>query len=267
MRLTTKLVIGIILLVFIASISAIVGLSFTDLPTRSHRMNEVRTNAVKYMDLKVDTYKTVKIDIEPSSADVYRRQKGDILSELYIENTRAGKSINTISVNQKMRNYLRVNVQNDTLYLKIDLVKLLKDNNSEILNEIVALKIYNDNADVDNRIPGLNMKITGMKGNDIKLSSEGTILVKESTFDKLECLKGNIFLERVSLNYLNLDLDNVHDWKVNDCKINEENLSGSRSHYIVTPKSETKVLNWHPKNKEANLNVKISGGNARLEFK
>ncbi|MBP1616856.1 MAG: hypothetical protein H6Q14_683 [Bacteroidetes bacterium] len=88
----------------------------------------------------------------------------------------------------------------------------------------------------------------------IRVNSEGDVNVESCTVDKLESASGNLNLKNNRLKQLNLDLDKIYN-------------PGSNTHYIKTPRSETKARNWHPKNKDAKLNIELSADSARLVFK
>jgi hypothetical protein len=127
--------------------------------------------------------------------------------------------------------------------------------------------IYSDNVDFINSIPTMKTEINGLDAQYIRVNSEGSVKVESCTVDKLESAKGDLNLKNNKLKQLNLDLDEIYNWKVENCQIDEENLSGGKKHYIRTPRSETKALNWHPKNKDAKLSIELSADSARLEFK
>jgi hypothetical protein len=43
-----------------------------------------------------------------------------------------------------------------------------------------------------------------------------------------------------------------------------EHLTGSGTHRVDLPKSEAKIMNWHPKNKDAQLTVTLKGDTASV---
>ncbi len=169
----------------------------------------------------------------------------------------------------ELKKCTRIKVDKDTLFIVIDSEKIKSSYAGKGKSGIdgVNYLIYADNVDFINLVPSMKTEINGLHAQLIRVNSEGDVKVESCIADRLESASGNLNLKNNRLKQLNLDLDKVYDWKVENCQIEEENLSGSNTHYIKTPRSETKALNWHPKNKDARLNIELSADSARLVFK
>lgn len=263
MRLTTKIVLGGILAIFIGAIIFIVALSFTDRKSFEDSSWELDQKNIESID--VGPYQTVKFAMANQEETISVMPEGTISFRHPASEDRKGK----LFMPNELKKYTTVKVVKDTLFVSIDWQKLKSHfGEGKISNiRIVNYTIYSDNVDLDNWIPTMKTEINGLHAHNIRVNSIGYVRVESCTADKLESVRGNFILKNSKLKQLSLDLDEIYNWQIENCQIDEENLSGSKTHYIKTPRSETKALNWHPKNKDARLNIELLADSARLEFK
>jgi hypothetical protein len=66
---------------------------------------------------------------------------------------------------------------------------------------------------------------------------------------------------------LSIDLDQIEgDWQIENCDIEVKNLTGSKKHNVSLSKNEAKIINWIPKNQDAELTVTLKGDTAKIVF-
>lgn len=264
MRLTTKIVLGIILSIFIGAIAFIVALSFVD--KTSFDRDLLVLDSKDLTSIRVAPYHTVKLEMPDPEARMAAMPVGTISFKRPSSQDQKTK----LFMSKELGKSTIVKVVNDTLFVSIDWQKLKELRFPQSKASSIAginYMIYSDNVDFINSIPTMKTEINGLDAQYIRVNSEGSVKVESCTVDKLESAKGDLNLKNNKLKQLNLDLDEIYNWKVENCQIDEENLSGGKKHYIRTPRSETKALNWHPKNKDAKLSIELSADSARLEFK
>ncbi len=267
MRLTTKIVLGAILSIFIGAIVFIVALSFTD--RKSFENDWLKLGQKNISSIDVAPYHTIKIELEGGASnrniDFSTLPRGGVV---FRQPTSGGQK-NKLFLPDELKKFTKVKVDSDTLFIVIDSKKIKSTYSGKTESGIdgVNYLIYADNVDFINLVPTMKTEINGLHAQLIRVNSEGDVKVESCIVDKLESASGNLNLKNNKLKQLNLDLDKIYNWKVENCQIEEENLSGGNTHYIKTPRSETKALNWHPKNKDARLNIELSADSARLVFK
>jgi hypothetical protein len=270
MRLTSKIVLGIILFVFIGAIVFIVGLSFVNI----EKVDNFRISQKNVVGVEVPPYKAIVI---------YQKIHDNITAAIRTDGVVSFKPLtestqrNKLYMPTELRKYLDIKLQNDTLVIQLDMQKLekqftdRKNFNSFGVVEGIDFTIYTDGVDVTNTAYGLAIRMDDLNVESLKVNSAAKVNIVSCNAQSLQFSSdaggGQLILENSRIQRLNLNLDKIADWQVKDCQIEEENLFGSKTHFVKIPKSETKVLNWHPKNKNARLNIELLEDSARLEFK
>jgi hypothetical protein len=78
---------------------------------------------------------------------------------------------------------------------------------------------------------------------------------------------GRFLLKNSQVNELRIDLDKIRSpWTIENCAIEVENLTGSSTYRVDLSKSEAKIINWIPKNQDAQLMVTLKGDTASVVF-
>ncbi|OJU54097.1 MAG: hypothetical protein BGN96_13670 [Bacteroidales bacterium 45-6] len=239
------------------------ALSFTD--GKSFEGSILKLDQKNSSSIDVAPYHAVKLDIANPDARMSVMPQGVISFKRLVSEDKKDK----LFMSSELKKYTIVKVMNDTLFVTIDWQKMKSYFTKGEMRIVsgVNYTVYSDNVDFINLVPTITTEINGLNAQFIRVSSLGDVKIGSCTADKLESARGNLQLNNSKLKQLNLDLDEIYNWEVKDCEIGEENLSGSKTHYVKTPRSETKALNWYPKNKDARLNIELSADSARLVFK
>lgn len=271
MKTTTKIVLGIILSIFILAIGFIVGFSFTD--RKYHRYNKylVEISQENRKNIQVDAYKTIVLAMEPEQHDFCLYFGGEL--NLLPANDNGA---NNLSFPEELDGFFTADIVNDTLFIKIQTDKLCAKFDSikhiELHRSItgIVFEATTNQIDVINGAFGINTNVKDVKTDKIKITTISDIYIENCKTDVLEPIMKIdhkiIKLKDSQVKKLNIDLDNMSQWSVENCEIEEENLTGSRRHESHFSKSEAKIMNWLPKNKDAQLSVTLSGDTTRIVF-
>ena len=128
-------------------------------------------------------------------------------------------------------------------------------------NPTSALSIRNEVNELDTELKGVSLS-------EAVVNSCSSIVVDSCNIDKLN-LSGwypSVCLQNSKINIFSLDLENLNNWNVHNCQINEEHLTGNRDHAIRLPKSECKRMTWKGKTKDASLHVDLDSDKASISF-
>lgn len=167
-------------------------------------------------------------------------------------------------------------MKGDTLIIQFDLKKkaaeALRVNRRSHLNPAIFY-LYTDSVSalsLRNESGGLWVTLKGVT------LPEATIYTYHSAASVDSCRIGklnvagaessSIALLGSKIHTFNLDLDRLENWSINNCEINEENLTGEGNHNISLPKSECRKMTWVGKKKGATLNVSLEADKASITF-
>lgn len=272
MRLTTKIIIGIILGIFAISLALIIGFSFTEPRNYSNNRTDFDLSETEKKIVDIGNFETLVLDIEGLNNTGITNPYGE-LSVLPLD--RASEEAPKIELPKGMADHLITQFSGDTLYLTIDVEGLEKSirigefdkYHSSI--EGLSLTIYSHSTDVINKAPRISTRIEGMEADEIKVSSRGSIRIKDCTAKTIRprtTSHASLLLENSRVGTLYIDLDEIRNWTVKNCDIAVENLTGSSEHSVLQPKSEAREVNWIPKTKDAKLHVTLRADTARIVF-
>lgn len=166
-------------------------------------------------------------------------------------------------------------VKGDTLVLRFD----LKNKKAEALFSkkhsrtfFPDFYLYTDSASricLHNEIGKFNILLKGVTLHEASVyASHSQATIDSCRIERLN-VAGNypdINLLRSTIKTFNLDLDCLYNWKIDNCKINEENLTGGGNHQIFLPKSECRKMTWLGKRKGATLNVSLESDKVSIKF-
>lgn len=278
MRLTTKIILGIILFVFVASIAFIVGFSFTDRGKYKDETKFFSVNQHSSMMLNLPSYSAICVDYDTCTFDEKSLPSNVFaFGDITILPARSDDQSHLLFFPKEMKNFINTKVENDTLFIIIDKFQLAKTIESKgkigkpgaILDD-VNFTIYVKNPNIENRIFSINTNIQKINSKFIKASGNGAVYISSCISEKMEILQNNITLSNCKIKQLNFAL-NKHresELKIRNCQIDEENISSENTCSVQKSQlGNPKVLNWYPKNKKAKLNIELSGDSTQIVFK
>lgn len=277
MRLTTKIVIGIILLIFILSISFIVIFSFTDRRNyNTYYDSGVSISKEKMIVKEVKPYKTIKLDVSPEEQRYMR-----LIGELRIEPITNESERNKISIPEELSEFTEIDSSGDTLIIRISSYEriyekfLYEKKKSEMIIRVlsgVTILAHTDVVDVLNNSGGINVNVSNIETDSIKINTRSEINIQNCKSNFVEPLMNNGYemlrIRNSQIRELNINLDIIWNWEVLDCDVERENLIGSGHHSTRMIKSKDRNVNvyWLPKNKDARLQVTFEGDTAQVTF-
>ena len=283
MRLTTKIVIGFILSIFILALGFIIGFSFTDRInySRNYNTEDFNPNFERFNIsqenitlIEVKPYKTILLESEPDINNEYKYPQGTI----FIKPANIPAEKNKLFIPEELSQFLNIISLNDTLTIRLKMKDLYEKYDAISQNKNSLFSIYEFNlsvntntVDINNNLSEVDIDIRNIKTDKVKINTSGKLNIDSCQVDIIEPHirdeHKKFRLKNSQVKELKIDLDYMtSNWMVSNCDIEVENLTGSDSHNVELPKSEAKVMNWIPKNKDAKLSVTLRGDTARIVF-
>ncbi len=277
MRLSTKIVLGIILSLLLLSLGFIIGFSFTDRVNYKWDSNDhIKNIPQENMTLvEVNPYRTVLLEMKEGNNEYNVYPQGS----LYVGPVTETEKHNHLYMPEELLEYTEIVSQNDTLIIRVKMKNLNdkyytnEDNRKgRIFTQISGFNFYIYTTDVDainNGLSRINIDVKEIENNSIKIHSVCDIFIHKCKTKVIEP-SGNGHICKITeskTQELNIDLDNIStNWIVENCEIDVENLTGSQKSNVQLSKNEAKVMNWIPKTKEAGLNVTLYGDTTKVVF-
>ena len=292
MKLTTKIIIGIFLSIFVISLLHIIIYSFTD--RKNYRMS------IQNRSISIPEANKPWIDVKPYRViQFYYADKDDESKYYYMPNNDyCGLFINpapekekenTLVIPEALNDFISTQINNDTLIVKINFEELRRKNGiqDEEFEKIkktairygisvygLNLYLHSSNVNIINNLSGLHTKIKNIETDSIIIYSSGLVTIdscKAILINPVSC-KG-FTLTNSSAKILNIDLDLIQGgWKEENNTINIKNYTGSKDNHEMYIKrddigNKDEVINWLPKNKDAKLKIYLKGDTAQIRFK
>jgi hypothetical protein len=270
MRLTTKIISGIILSIFTISLIFIIGFSFTDRKNyEGSYLNNINLSQENKKGIELPPYKTILIDeVAFESNGRYRLSAN---CNIDINPTSESHNSDMMFVPESIKDLISFDTYGDTLKITLSLHNIHTENKKRLnFYSGFNINLNISKIDVISKVPGLSVTANNIQTDSMKIKSSGNIFINSCKADVIEpSLFANyrqLLIKNSEMIKLNLDLDNISNWKIENCNIEEENLTGSKTHRITQRKDESKIINWHPKNDKAILNITIESDTARIIF-
>jgi len=268
MKQTTKIILGIISGIFLISLAFIIGFSFSNRRNWQWIDNSV-VSMIEFSqenktEIEIGSFQTVCLDNEDNGEFKFFPFGSFSIKPISPE---IGKQ--QLIVPDDLKKYLNVTNRNDTLFIRLNRKKMLdgeKLSNPNYLNiSGMNLDLHTSAIDIINNSTVFKIDIRMAQTDRIKINNSESVTIESCTANEVTLLsKGNIEINNSTIKKLNLDLDNIGGWSVNQSQIDLLNLSGSREHQASISKTEFKSANWTPKNENATLNLGIKGSAARI---
>ena len=292
MKLTTKIIIGIILSIFVISLLHIIIYSFTD--RKNYRMT-IRNKSISIPDASKPCF-----DVKPYRVFIFslEQQADDEIKYYYmLNNENCGLFINpapekekenTLVIPETLNDFISTQIKSDTLIVKINFEELRKkhliqDEEFEKIKRTTIrygiavsglnLYLHSSNVNIINNLNGLRTEVKNIETDSIIIYSSGQIAIDSCKAILINPVPGKGFtLTNSSAKILNIDLDLIKGtWKEENNTINIKNYTGSRDNHEMNIKqdigSKDEVINWLPKNKDAKLKINLKGDTAQIRFK
>ena len=224
MRLTTKIIIGIILATFIIPLTFIITFSFSDRKNynKSPFNYEVITaSRDSENEIDVEPYKVVVLDKHTAGQNEHIYWFRDdclvSLNPVTTENER-----NKLFITEEFAGFVTVNTLNDTLTIKVKLDELGEKYEKADKNNVaisgMKFKLHTSTIDVVNKLNGVVTEIRNIETNKIKVKAESHVSIHECDVNKVIIQKaGSLDIKNNKLKELSFDDSQL--WKIEDCRI------------------------------------------------
>ena len=272
MRLTTKIVFGIILSIFFISLAFIIGFSFSDRKHYSYRSNiqVIKLSQDNVTGIELGTFKTIVIDEIPYESKNHYYIQDNYGSINFDSIPEKGKP-DMLFVPESLKDFVVINTSDDTLTIKLNMPELEKKYKSDDYKEtdISGMNMYLSTAktDIINKLH-LPVNIKNIEIDSIRISSNGSIFIDSCKAQFIEpFLKARhqtLSMTNCDVKRINLDCDHVRNWNIENSNIEEKHITGSDNHNITLHRNESGKIKWFPKNDKAELNIKIPGDTTEI---
>lgn len=269
MRRTTVILLSTILSILLLSVIFIIYLRFFA-PTDRTEQNFLSDDKLsgKVDSINFSSYKVIRF------VDESNKQMSDISNSLIVQPFKNGQQKGMFCFPKELSFMINKQVSGDTLVIKLrypekQFTALLDKYKSKRMH--LNFYLYTDSAsslslrNESNNLETIFKKVTTREAtvyvtNKILIDSCKIDRLNVSGYDAQICLANN------KINIFSLDLENLNNWKVDKCDINEEHLTGKGNNYMSLPKSECKKMVWKGKTKDSEINVSLKADKATISF-
>jgi len=272
MRLTTKIISGIILSIFFISLTFIIGFSFTDRKDQKHsNSNVINLPQDNITSIELGSFKTIVIEeIQFESKKNYFGLSDNC--NIFFDPPTENNNTDMLFIPAALKDFISIATTDDTLTIKLNLLELGKKykNNEYSFQAFSGINMYfkTSKLDIINFTKVIPVNIKNIETDSIKITSNGNIRIdscKALFIDpKLTIDYRNLNVTNSEIKIISLDLDNIRNWNIENCTIEEEYITGSGKHHITQHRKESTTINWIPKNENAELNIKIPGETTKI---
>ena len=273
MRLTTKIIVGIISFIFLFSLIFIIGFSFSDrTEKRNFNVDQGSISRENKKEIELDFFKTVLIDYLNDTDGHNILPKGTISIRPL-----SGNEKNKLIVSEEMNSYLTLNISNDTLIILFDRKKLYEKYRLDkeypqykyihTSIEGAEMTLQSNYVDIISNLNQLEIEVKNIKTNHIKVNAFATIIDSCEAISVSPYNQQRFILKNSKVEELNIDLDFISNWSVEKCELTRKNITGSGKKSTNLNKYESMELNWLPKDRKATLNLTLYGDTSRIVVK
>lgn len=266
MKLTTKIILGIISSIFLISLIFIIGFSFSNRKnwTYSYYKKENTISQENPVEIELDVFNTILIDGNDDNPDENIIIAGTLSVRPDINNK------NKLVLSEEMNQYVSLNYYNDTLNICFDKSKLLEkrtvypERNIYLHIRGADLQLFTNNTNLISNYEGFNIDIKGIKSDYIKMNTSYAVNIDSCEILSLNPYMCALQIANSTINKLNIDLDSIRDWNTDNCFIEVQNVTGSEGKEVFLKDNKTKELNWYPKNEHAHLKLTLQSDTAKI---
>jgi len=273
MRLTTKIILGIILSIFFITLTFIIGFSFSDRKNHTYsNSNVIDLPQDNMTGIELAPFKTILINEIPFETKNYYYYGISDNCNILFNSAPANSSPEMLFIPGVLKDFISVNTSNDTLLVTLNLRDLSEKyrNNEHRFQAISGINLHFNisNLDIINNSGTLGLHIKNFETDSIKINSHGNIFIDscKALFIDPQIINSykDLGITNCDIKRINLDLDKMHNWSIGNCNIEEQHLTGSGKHDIKQHRNEASNIMWTPKNKDAELNIKIQGETTQI---
>ena len=275
MRLTTKIVLGIIISLFLLSFGAIIIISFIDEKFKENsNLYTPDISQKNIIPVNVEPFQTVWIDQVQIQDALNVFLRGTIRLKPVINPDEKNK----LFLPEELLRFTDIISSNDTLIIRLKVDELYEQYvTSRVPKHLFCVIegfnffIHTNTVDVISDMVGMQVDVRNIKTDKIKIQANSAIAIDSCQTNLIAPRMRNspyqFLLTNSQVKELNIDLDQMGDtWTIKNCDIEVENLTGSNKHSVSLPKGEANIMHWMPKNKDAQLTVTLYGDTASVEF-
>ena len=273
MRLTTKIMLSIIAAIFLIPLIFIIGFSFTDRKNYNHSNVEfINLSQENKTGIELPSYKKILIDEAPFKSEEGYYNGFSNNCSIFLELNPEEHNSDMLFTPESLKDFIAIDTYDDTLKIIINFMglgkKLKNDENKNRFYSELDLHFNISNIDVTSNIRRLSITAKNIHTDSIIVKSSGNIYIDSCKADVIEPVTKyrRLTIKNSDLKKLNLDLDYADIWHIENCNIEEEYLTGGKTHNITQNKDESRIIHWHPKNKNAKLNITIESDTAQIIF-
>lgn len=228
MRLTTKIIAGIILAIFIIPITIIIAFSSSDRKNyhkSPFNYELIAASQDSKIEMNVEPYKVVVLDKDVVGQNEHMYWFRDDCLVSFSPVTTENES-NKLFIPEEFADFITVNTLNDTLTIKVKLDNLGQKYETTgkegVAISNIRLYLHTSTVDVINKLDGgFLTEIRNIKTDEIKVKVESDVSIYRCETKRAIILKAkSINIGNSKLNDLNLD--HLKSWKVENCKIKVE---------------------------------------------
>lgn len=184
MKLTTKIIIGIISFIFFFFLIFIIGFSFSDRVNYISPINLFQSNLLEIsqqnkLKLEVGEYKTILIEKEPEE----RPYPLAVMGKICLVPATEENPSNTLILSEELSNYSTINPSNDTLKITLKIKDIHEKYRSEE-GKTIFIKGLNfqiptsENIDLICTMGEINTEIKEIVAKEIKVETSGKLLIE-----------------------------------------------------------------------------------------
>ena len=270
MKLTTKIIFGIILSIFVISLIIIIGFSFTDRKKSSYSNIELPQDKITGVELTA--FNTIVIDeiSYESKGHKYYSIENSIVN---IDRLPEKDNSDSLFLPESLKDYAIIKTSADTLKIILD-INGLKDKYSDTKSNTISginMRFCISKIDIINNLQDLSIIIKNIETDSINVCSQGKVFIDSCKMQFIcplieNYFRGGFYITNCDIKTVNLDLDILQDWNIEKCNIEEQNITGSRIHYMTHLCNEPTNINWIPKTNEAELYIRIPGDTIQVSI-
>jgi hypothetical protein len=266
MKLTTKIILGLLITCLGGSLAFIIGFSRSE---RTH-YNEYST---EHFSIPQDSMATVEVGkfrvviIEDDDFADFN-MNDDNCSFRLIPSTAGAEKKTYIQIPASIKDAINVSNSGDTLFVNIRMRDILKtvDSKPDKYVSGLNLTLLADRVDVINNFRRLKTIVEDFDADTIFIRSAEYVSIRKCRAKVIDYEEVSALHIRDSkIGTVNVDLDVTYDYIIENSEIEVENFTGSGYYDLRT--FTAKTVNWTPKNADnANLHLSINGA-ATVTFK
>lgn len=276
MKLTTKIIGGVMLLVILITVAFIAYLSQSKYAKEGNQNYDVMISSDMESIHRGEGISTILFEDVPLEDE----RSVFFTGSIHLVPVSKSDEQSKVELPSMLRPYIEEFVKGDTLVLRIKTKELIIALSNDPDGRFPSVGGLNFNVFVDTSSIGIknnlrydmNLDMRGVKCDNVALNVSARVIsvdscnIKSLTVANITNMGCRFDARNSTIKTLNVDLDNITDRVIENCNIDIENLTGSSIHRISVTKGECKEMNWVPKNEDASLRIFDLSDTVRIVF-